>query len=63
MRKLDMLAADFPDIYTLTGQDEASKTCSFPKSCVSYHKSRAVSTEQRERARQVMVERNRLKED
>lgn len=31
MRKLDTLVADFPDIYKLTGQDEVSKTYSFPK--------------------------------
>ena len=32
MRKLDTLVADFPDTYKLTGQDEVSKTYSFPKS-------------------------------
>jgi len=58
MRKLDMLVADFPDTYTLTGQDKISKTYSFPKSYVSYRKPRAVSAEQRERARQMMIERN-----
>lgn len=51
MRKLDTLVADFPDTYKLTGQDEVSKTYSFPKAYVSYRKPRAVSTEQRERAR------------
>ncbi len=40
MRKLDTLVADFPDIYKLTGQDEVSKTYSFPKSYVSYRKPR-----------------------
>ncbi len=34
---------------------------SFPKSYVSYRKPRAVSTEQRERARQMVIERNREK--
>jgi len=63
MRKLDMLAADFPHTYTLIGQDEISKTYSFPKSFVSYRKPRAVSTEQRERARQMMIERNKAKGD
>ncbi|MBO5032581.1 MAG: hypothetical protein J6K17_07200 [Oscillospiraceae bacterium] len=62
MRKLDTLAADFPDTYNLIGQDKVSKTYSFPKSYVSYHKPRAVSAEQRERARQMMIERNREKE-
>ncbi len=63
MRKLDTLIADFPDTYSLIGQDEVSKTYSFPKSYVGYRKPRTVSTEQRERARQMMIERNRGKED
>ena len=63
MRKLDTLVADFPDIYKLTEQDEVSKTYSFPKSYVSYRKPRTVSTEQRERARQMMVKRNKAKTD
>lgn len=62
MRKHDMLVADFPNTYKLMKQDEVSKTYSFPKSYVSYRKPRAVSTEQRERARQMMIERNREKE-
>ncbi len=63
MRKLDTLVADFPDIYKLTGQDEVSKTYSFPKSYVSYRKPRTVSTEQRERARQMMIAKNKAKGD
>ncbi len=63
MRKLDTLVTDFPDIYSLMGQDEVSKTYSFPKSYVSYRKPRTVSKEQRELARQMMIERNRAKED
>lgn len=63
MRKLDTLVDDFPDTYKLAGQDEVSKTYSFPKSHVSYRKPRAVSTQQRERARQMMIERNREKVD
>ena len=63
MRKLDTLVADFPDIYKLTGQDEVSKTYSFPKSYISYRKPRAVSTEQRERARQMMIAKNKAKEN
>ena len=63
MRKLDTLVADFPDTYKLTGQDEVSKTYSFPKSYIKYRKSRAVSTEQRERARQMMIANNKSKED
>ncbi len=63
MWKLDTLVAGFPDTYKLTGQDEISKTYSFPKSYVSYRKPRIVSTEQRERARQMMIELNKEKED
>ena len=63
MRKLDTLVTDFPNTYKLTGQDEVSKTYSFPKSYVSYRKPRAVSTEQRERARQMMIAKNKAKED
>ncbi len=62
MRKLDTLAAFFHDICKLTGRDEVSKTHSFPKLYVSYRKPRAVSTEQRERARQVMITANKGKE-
>ncbi len=54
MRKLDTLVADFPDTYSLTGQDEVSKTYSFPKSYVSYRKPRKLSDEQREKARKQM---------
>lgn len=59
MRKLDTLVADFPATYKLMKQDEVSKTYSFPKSFVSYREPRAVSTEQRERARQMMIELNK----
>ena len=54
MRKLDTLVADFPDIYKLTGQDEISKTYSFPKSHVSYRKPRKLSVEQRKQAQERM---------
>ena len=62
MRKLDTLVADFPDTYKLMNKDKVSKTYSFPKSYVSYRKPRAVSTEQRERARQ-MVNKFNLNKD
>ncbi len=58
MRKLDTLVADFPDTYSLTGQDEVSKTYSFPKSYVSYRKPRVISEVQRERAREMMLKIN-----
>ncbi len=63
MRKLDVLVVDFSDTYKLTGQDEVSKTYSFPKSYVSYRKPRTICTEQRERARQLMVANNGAKGD
>ena len=55
MRKLDTLAADFPDTYSLMEQDEVSKTYSFPKSYVSYRKPRKLSEEQRKRAKENMT--------
>ncbi|MDE5907750.1 MAG: hypothetical protein K2H52_03250 [Lachnospiraceae bacterium] len=61
MRKLDTLVADYPKTYKLIGQDEVSKTYFFPKSYFNYRKPRAVSEEQRERARQMMIERNKEK--
>lgn len=54
MRKLDTLVSDFPDTYKLTGQDEVSKTYSFPKSYVSYRKPRKLSMEQRKQAQEQM---------
>ena len=62
MRKLDTLVADFHDTYSLMEQDEVSKTYSFPKSYVNYRKPRTVSAEQKERARQMMIRRNKEKE-
>lgn len=62
MWKLDTLVADFPDTYKRVKQDEVSKTYSFPKSFVSYRKPRTVSMEQRERARQMMIKRNKASE-
>lgn len=61
MRKLDTLAAGFPNTYSLMEQDEVSKTYSFPKAYVSYRKPRAISKEQRERARQMMITKNKTK--
>ena len=54
IRKLDALVADLPDTYKLTGQDEVSKTYSFPKSHVSYRKPRKLSVEQRKQAQERM---------
>ena len=54
MRKLDTLVADFPDTYSLTEQDEVSKTYSFPKSYISDRKPRKLSIEQRKQAQERM---------
>ena len=61
MRKLDRLAADFPETYKLLNKDEVSKTYSFPKSYVSYRKPRKISDEQRERARRKIRNINKMK--
>ncbi len=61
MRKLDTLVADFPDTYSLMGQDEVSKTYSFPKTYVSYRKPRNLSMEQREQAQERMKKINTKK--
>lgn len=54
MRKLDRLRIDFPDSYKLINQTDIDKTYSMPKSYISYRKPRAISAEQRERARKRM---------
>ena len=58
MRKLDRLVSDYPDSYKLIRQTDIDKTYSMPKSYVTYRKSRAVSEEQRERARLRMAKLN-----
>lgn len=47
----------------MAGQGEVFKIYFFPKSYVSYRKPRAVSTEQRERVRQMMIANNKAKGD
>ena len=61
MRKLDRLAADFPDTYKLIGQTDIDKTYSLPKSYVTYRKPRKISDGQREQARQMMMKQNELR--
>ena len=61
MRKLDRLVVHFPEIYRQIGQDEISKTYLCPKEYISYRKPRKVSKEQREKARQMMIKRNKTK--
>lgn len=58
MRRLDQLAADYPEIYKLVKQTDIDKTYSVPKSYISYRKPRAVSANQREKARQRMEKLN-----
>lgn len=55
MRKFDTLVVDSSDAYKLIGQDEVSKTYSFPKSYVCYRKLRGVSAEQRNTAKRCSV--------
>lgn len=40
MRRLDQLAADYPEIYKLVRQTDIDKTYSVPKSYISYRKPR-----------------------
>ena len=47
IHRVPLLYGSNADTYKLTEQDEVSKTYSFQKSCISYRKPRAVSTEQR----------------
>ena len=58
MRKLDGFVKAFPAVYKLTGQTEYDKTYSMPKSHISYRKPRNISEEQREQAREKMLEIN-----
>ena len=58
MRRLDRLVADYPDSYKLLNQTDIGKTCSMPKSYVTYCKPRTESDEQREQARQRMAKTN-----
>lgn len=55
MRKLNQLVAEFPEIYRPMGQTDIDRTYSMPKSYVSYRKTRKLSEEQREQARQRML--------
>jgi hypothetical protein len=58
MRKLDTLVTEFPNVYKLTNETEYDRTYEMPKSHINYRKPRQVTAEQREKARQMMIERN-----
>jgi hypothetical protein len=58
MRKLDTLVTEFPEVYKLTNETEYDRTYEMPKSHINYRKPRQVTAEQREKARQMMIERN-----
>jgi hypothetical protein len=58
MRKLDTLVTEFPEVYKLTNETEYDRTYEMPKSHINYRKPRQVTDEQREKARQMMIERN-----
>ena len=57
MRQLDTLVTEHPDIFKCIGETDIDKTCSMPKSRISYRKSRRISEDKREQARKAM---NRL---
>ena len=58
MRKLDALAAAYPEQYRLTGQTEVSKMYSCDKSLISLRKPRKQNEAHREWARERMRQRN-----
>ena len=58
IRKLDALAAEFPDRYLILSKDDYGTTYSMPKSFISYRRPRTMSDEARERARQRMLRLN-----
>ena len=59
MRKLDALAAEFPDKYLILSKDDYSTTYLMPKSFINYRRPRMISDEARERARQRMRKLNK----
>ena len=58
MRRIDALVIEFPDVYRLVSETDIDKTYSMPKSHISYRKPRNISEEQREQAREKMLEIN-----
>lgn len=59
MRRLDALVIAYPGIYRVVRETEIDRTYEMPKSYVSYRKPRKLSTEQREQARQRMINVNK----
>ena len=57
MRKVDALVIEYSDTFKCIGETDIDKTCSMPKSRISYRKSRRISEDKREQARKAM---NRL---
>lgn len=62
MKNLDTLVADFSDIYKLKEQDKVSIN-PIPSEIICQRRQRIASTEQREQAKQVMIEQNKEKGD
>lgn len=58
MRKFDALVAEYPAKYKCIKATEIDKTYSMPKEYVSYRKPRRLSIEQRQKARERMIELN-----
>ena len=55
MRKLDQLVISFPEVYKCIGETDIDKTYEMPKSAVTYRKLRRLSEEQREVARERLM--------
>ena len=55
MRKLDQLVISFPEVYKCIGETDIDKTYEMPKSAVTYRKLRRLSEEQREAARERLM--------
>jgi hypothetical protein len=58
MRKLDTLVTEFPEVYKLINETEYDRTYEMPKSHVNYRKPRHLTDEQREKARQRIIQLN-----
>ena len=56
MRRLDALVIEHPEHYRLIGKTDIDRTYEMPKSFVSYRKPRRLSEEQREAARNRIIQ-------
>ena len=63
MRRMDRLCAARPDVFEMTGETQMGKNYRFPKKCFRITAPRIVSDEQREAARQRLVQARGRKRD